>query len=98
MSPSSRSLCFKHLFFSMNSRPYKQTLWSIYLSLFISISVSWTMLKSLTVWIMTNWKTLREMGIPDHLTYLLRNPYAGQEATVRTLKGTIDWFKIKKGL
>ena len=82
----------------MNSRPYKQTLWSIYLSLFISISVSWTMLKSLTVWIMTNWKTLREMGIPDHLTYLLRNPYAGQEATVRTLKGTIDWFKIKKGL
>ena len=54
------------------------------------------MLKSLTVWIMTNWKTLREMGIPDHLTYLLRNPYAGQEATVRTLNGTTDWFRIEK--
>ena len=44
------------------------------------------------------WKVLQDMGIPDHLTCLLRNPYAGQEATVRTLKGTIDWFKIKKGL
>ena len=64
----------------------------------ISIFASLTMLKPLTVWIITNWKILKEMGIPDHLTYLLRNPYAGQEATVRTLKGTIDWFKIKKGL
>ena len=50
------------------------------------------------VWIMANWKTLREMGILDHLTCLLRNLYAGQEATVRTLKGTSHWFKIKKGL
>ena len=38
------------------------------------------------------------MGIPDHLTCLLRNLYAGQEATVRTLYGTTDWFKIKKGI
>ena len=43
------------------------------------------------------WKTFREMGIPDYLTCLLRNLYAGQEATVRTLYGTIDWFKIEKG-
>ena len=43
------------------------------------------------------WKILKEMGIPDHLTCLLRNPYAGQEATVRTGHGTIDWFQIGKG-
>ena len=46
----------------------------------------------LTVWITRNWKILKEMGIPDHLTCLLRNLYAGQEATVRTRHGTIDWF------
>ena len=40
------------------------------------------------------WKILREMGIPDHLTCLLRNLYAGQDATVRTGHGTMDWFKI----
>ena len=40
------------------------------------------------------WKILREMGIPDHLTCLLRNLYAGQEATVRTEHGTTDWFQI----
>ena len=44
------------------------------------------------------WKALREMGIPDHLTCLLRNLYEGQEATVRTLHGTTDWFKIEKGI
>ena len=44
------------------------------------------------------WKALREMGIPDHLTCLLRNLYAGQEATVRTLYRTTDWFKIEKGV
>ena len=44
----------------------------------------------------TNWKILKEMGIPDHLTYLLRNLCAGQEATVR--HGTTDWFKIGNGL
>ena len=42
------------------------------------------------------WKILKEMGIPDHLTYILRNLYAGQEATVRTAHGT-DWFQIGKG-
>ena len=44
------------------------------------------------------WKILQEMGIPDHLTCLLRNLYAGQEATVRTRRGTTDWFKIGKGV
>ena len=43
------------------------------------------------------WKILQEMGIPDHLTCLLRNLYAGQEATVRTRHGTTDWFQIRKG-
>ena len=54
--------------------------------------------KSLTVWITTNWKILQEMGIPDHLTCLLRNLYAGQEATVRTRHGTTDWSQIGKGV
>ena len=44
------------------------------------------------------WKILKEMGIPDHLICLLRNLYAGQEATVRTGHGTIDWFQIAKGV
>ena len=44
------------------------------------------------------WKILKEMGISDHLTCLLRNLYAGQEATVRTGHGTTDWFKIGKGV
>ena len=44
------------------------------------------------------WKILQEMGIPDHLTCLLRNLYAGQEATVRTGHGTADWFQIGKGV
>ena len=44
------------------------------------------------------WKILKEMGIPDQLTCLLRNLYAGQEATVRTGHGTIDWFQIGKGV
>ena len=44
------------------------------------------------------WKILQEMGLPDHLTCLLRNLYAGQEATVRTRCGTMDWFQIGKGI
>ena len=44
------------------------------------------------------WKILQEMGIPDHLTCLLRNLYAGQEATARTGHGTTDWFQIRKGV
>ena len=57
-----------------------------------SISALLTMPKPLTVWITINWKILKEVGIPDHLTCLLRNLYAGQEATVRTGHGTTDWF------
>ena len=44
------------------------------------------------------WRILKEIGIPDHLTCFLRNPYAGQEATVRTGRGTTDWFQIGKGI
>ena len=44
------------------------------------------------------WKILKEMGIPDHLTHLLRNLYAGQEATVKTGHGKTDWFQIGKGV
>ena len=62
------------------------------------ISASLTVLKPLTVWITTNWKTLEELGIPDHLTCLLRNLNAGQEATVRTQHGTTDWLKIRNGV
>ena len=52
----------------------------------------------LTVWITINWKILKQMGIPDHLTCLLRNQYAGQEATVRTRHRKTDWFPIGKGV
>ena len=62
----------------------------------ISISALLTMPKPLTVWITINWKILKETGIPDHLTCLLRNLYAGQEATVRTARETTDWFQIGK--
>ena len=55
-----------------------------------STSVSLTTPNTLTVWITTMWKILQEMGIPDHLTCLLQNLYAGQEATVRTRHGTLD--------
>ena len=61
-----------------------------------STSVSSTMPKPLTVWLNKIWKALRDMGIPDYLTCLLRNLYVGQEATVRTLYGKTDWFKIKR--
>ena len=63
-----------------------------------SISAFLTMPMSLTVWSTTNWKILKEMGIPDHLTFLLRNMYAGQEATVRIGHGTTNWFQIGKGV
>ena len=63
-----------------------------------SISALLNMPKPLTVWITINWKILKEMGIPDHLICLLRNLYAGQEATVRTGHGTTDWFQIGKGV
>ena len=63
-----------------------------------SISAFLTMQKPLTVWITINWNILKEKGIPDHLTCLLRNLYAGQEATVRTGHGTTDRFQIGKGV
>ena len=56
-----------------------------------------TMPEPLILWITTNWKIFKEMRIPDHLICLLRNLYAGQEATVRTGHGTKDWFQIGKG-
>ena len=60
-----------------------------------SISALSAMPKLLTVWITVNCEILKEMGIPDHLTCLLRNLYAGQEAIVRTDHGTTDWFQIR---
>ena len=63
-----------------------------------SISALLTTPKPLTVWITINWKILNEMGIPDHLTCLLKNLYAGQETKVRTGHGTRDWFQIGKGV
>ena len=61
-----------------------------------STSALLTMPKPLTVWITTNCEKFLEMGIPDHLICLLRNLYAGQEATVRTRHGTMDWIQIGK--
>ena len=54
--------------------------------------------ETLTMWIRINCGKFLKMGIPDHLTCLLRNLYAGQEATVRTGHGTTDWFQIRKGV
>ena len=62
------------------------------------ISALLTMPKPLTVWITINCGKFLEVGIPDHLTCLLRSLYAGQEATVRTGHGTTDWFQIEKGV
>ena len=63
-----------------------------------STSALLTLPKPLTLWIMINWKILKEMGISDHLTCFLRNLYAGQEPTVRTEYETTDWFQIGKGV
>ena len=63
-----------------------------------SISALLNTPKPLTVWITIKWKILKEMGIPDHLTCLVRFLYAGQEAKVRTGHGTTDWFQIGKGV
>ena len=56
------------------------------------------MLKPLTVWITTNWKIFQEMRIPDQVMCFLKNLYAGQEATIRTEHGTMNWFHIGKGV
>ena len=63
-----------------------------------SASASLTMLNPLTVWITTNWKNHKAMGIPDHFTCLLRNLHAGEEATVRKGHRTIDWFPVGRGV
>ena len=63
-----------------------------------STSALLTTPKALTVWITINWTILKELGIPDHLTCLLRNLYMGQEATVRTGHGPTNWFQIGKGI
>ena len=55
-------------------------------------------LYGVTLWITINWKILQEMGIPDRLTCLLRNLYAGHEETVRTRHGQMEWFQIGKGV
>ena len=73
-------------------------LWIIEKARKTSISALLTMPKPLTVWITTNWEILKEMGILDHLTCLLRNLYAGQEASVSTGHKTTDWFHIGKGV
>ena len=62
----------------------------------MSTSALLTMPKPLTVWSTTNWKIVKQMEIPDHLTCLLRNLYAGQEVTVRTGRETTDWFQVGK--
>ena len=64
----------------------------------IFTSASLTTLKPLTVWITKNWKIRKEMRIPDFFTCLLRNLYAGQEASVKTGHETTDWFQIEKGV
>ena len=69
-----------------NAREFQKNIYSALL----------TIAKPLTLWITTKWKILKEMGIPDHLTCLLRNLYAGQESTVRTGHET-GWFQIGKG-
>ena len=61
-------------------------------------SASLTTLKTLTAWITTNWEIIKEMGVPDHHTCLLRNLFAGQETTVRTRHGTMDSLKIGEGV
>ena len=63
-----------------------------------STSASLIMPKPLTVWITINCGKFLEMGIPNHLTCLLRNLYSGQEVTLRTGHGTTDWFQIRKGV
>ena len=63
-----------------------------------STSILSTMLRPLTMWITTNWKILKGVGIADHFTCLLRNLYVGQQVTVRVGHGTIGWFQIGKGV
>ena len=72
--------------------------WEMILALILMGFLRLPNVKPLTVWIPTNWKILKEMEIPDHLTCLVRNLCEGQEATVRTGHGTTDWSQIGKGV
>ena len=63
-----------------------------------STSASLTIIKPLTVWIITTCEKFLERGVPDHFTHLLTNLYLGQDTTVRTRHGTMDWFKIGKAV
>ena len=76
---------------------YKMIHWIIEKTRELHKSICLFTLKPLTVWITTNWKILKELGIPDHLTCPLRNLYAIQEAKVKTGYGTMDWFQIGTG-
>ena len=83
---------------------YSQIIWELF-AIFIwpytwqaSTSASLTILKTLTVYHNKPWKILKEMGLPEHFTCLLRKLYTGQEATYKTGHGTMDWFKIGKGV
>ena len=87
-------LCFKEAEEPTSSGSSKKQEDSRKTSTFASL----TMLKPLTVCITTKCGKFLKMGIPDHVTYLLRNLYASQEATVRTWYGTTDWFRIEKGV
>ena len=84
----------KHQFFS--AQPSSQSNSHIHTFNFVFIIVAMAELVYLQLLNVTLWKILKEMGMLDHLTCLLRNLYAGQEATVRTRHGTTDWFKIGK--
>ena len=72
--------------------------WIIKKGRFLEKHLLLLMPKPLTVWIIQTEEILKEMGMPDHLTCLLRNLYVGQEGTIRTGPGTTDWFQIGKGV
>ena len=86
----------------MNTKDWCPLRWTGWISLHSKglsrVFSNTTVQKPLAVWITINWKILKEMDIPDYLTCLLRNLYAGQEATVRTGHGPTDWFQIGKGV
>ena len=84
------------IFFSI--LPWTSMTTHVILFCIMGVWASRSALKPLTVWIPANWKILKEMGVPDHVTCFLRNLCAGKEAIVRTRYGTTDWFKIGKGV
>ena len=94
LSAWSNSLCYSQIY---SSKPRARTLPSV--DILINSNDNQTRIPTFDCVDHNKlWKILKEMGIPDHLTSLLRNLYAGQEATVRTGRGTTDWLQIKKGV